>query len=84
MAGDTGINPKFSNDEGVEKIRIGVREFECMGAKPPFDHPHIFLDMGSENTIICPYCSTVYEYDPSLKADESVPAAAYRHEETAA
>ena len=83
MAGDTGTNPKFSNDDGVDKIRIGVSEFECMGAKPPYDHPHIFLDMGHDDEIICPYCSTVYVKDASLKANEAVPAAAYRHEENA-
>ena len=34
--------------------------------QPPFDHPHVFLDMGDDNEIICPYCSTLYRYDPSL------------------
>src|SRR3546814_6796771 len=38
--------PKFSNDEGAAEIRIGVKEFECIGATAPHDHPHIFLDMG--------------------------------------
>jgi hypothetical protein len=37
-----------------------------MGALPPFDHPHIFIDMGSDNDAICPYCSTHYVYDPAL------------------
>ena len=40
----------------------------CVGAKPPFDHPHVFLDMGGDNEIICPYCSTLYRHDPSLDA----------------
>ena len=44
-----------------------------MGARPPFDHPHIFLDMGSDHQVICPYCSTLYVYDPRLKPDESDP-----------
>ncbi|HMM14276.1 MAG TPA: zinc-finger domain-containing protein [Parvibaculum sp.] len=66
--------PKFSNDAGVSEIRIGVREFECMGALPPNDHPHVFLDMGRDTEILCPYCSTLYKFDASLKANESVPA----------
>ncbi|MGB5949838.1 MAG: zinc-finger domain-containing protein [Parvibaculum sp.] len=66
--------PKFSNDAGVSEIRIGVREFECMGALPPNDHPHVFLDMGRDTEILCPYCSTLYKFDASLKADQSVPA----------
>ncbi|MGC6472558.1 MAG: zinc-finger domain-containing protein [Parvibaculales bacterium] len=66
--------PKFSNDQGVQTIRIGVKQFECIGASKPYDHPHIFLDMGRDSNIICPYCSTVYEYDASLQTEETIPA----------
>ena len=65
--------PKFKNDKGVKEITIGVREFECIGASAPLDHPHIFLDMGQDTNIICPYCSTVYKYDPSFTATQTVP-----------
>ncbi len=67
------LTPKFKNDKGVKEITIGVREFECIGASAPYDHPHIFLDMGQDSNIICPYCSTVYKYNPSLKATQTVP-----------
>lgn len=67
------IVPHFANDKGVEKIFIGVREFNCMGARAPFDHPHIFLDMGAEHQAVCPYCSTLYVHDPRLRPDESDP-----------
>jgi hypothetical protein len=26
---------KFRNDRGVSEIRIGVREFKCIGESPP-------------------------------------------------
>jgi uncharacterized Zn-finger protein len=67
--------PHFVNDVGVDRIRIGVKEFQCMGATPPHDHPHVYLDMGNDPEIVCPYCSTLYEYDDALKATESEPAA---------
>ena len=67
------VVPHFVNDVGSENIRIGVTRFMCMGAKPPFDHPHVFLDMTSSKQIICPYCSTLYIYDARLKADQSDP-----------
>jgi len=66
--------PHFANDAGVETIRIGVKEFQCMGARAPFDHPHVFLDMGADTQIICPYCSTLYVYDPALPAEGCEPA----------
>jgi uncharacterized Zn-finger protein len=68
------IVPHFHNDPGVQVIEIGAKEFMCVGAKPPFDHPHIFLDMGDENEIICSYCSTLFRYDPALAPHASRPA----------
>lgn len=68
-----GLVPHIANDRGVEKIFIGVKEFQCMGARAPFDHPHVFLDMGTDTQALCPYCSTLYLYDPRLKADETDP-----------
>src|SRR6266850_1207325 len=57
---------KFRNDRGVPEICIGVREFECIGVSPPQDHPHIYIDMGEADTILCPYCGTRFRFDPRL------------------
>ena len=65
--------PHYVNDIGVDRIKIGVKEFQCMGAAPPQDHPHVYLDMGDDQQIICPYCSTLYEFDDGLKATETEP-----------
>ncbi len=65
--------PYFKNDSGVPSIRIGAHKFMCVGASPPFDHPHIFLDMGSDSEVVCPYCSTLFKLDTSLH-DGAVPA----------
>ncbi len=66
--------PHFANDQGVEKIHIGVREFQCMGARPPHDHPHVYLDMGSDDRILCPYCSTLYVFADRLEPGQTDPA----------
>jgi uncharacterized Zn-finger protein len=65
--------PHLANDQGSEKIFIGVKEFQCMGARPPFDHPHVFLDMGRDEQVLCPYCSTLYIHDARLSAAETSP-----------
>lgn len=65
--------PHFSNDSGEEQIEIGVKEFMCVGAKPPFDHPHVYIDMGAEDAKVCPYCSTLYKYNKQLKTYETRP-----------
>ena len=68
------IVPHFHNTDGVAAIVIGAREFMCIGALPPFDHPHIFIDMGDDDEAICPYCSTVYRFDRGARPEGFRPA----------
>lgn len=72
---DKGV-PHFHNAMGVSRIEIGAKEFMCIGALPPFDHPHVFLDMGDDDEIVCPYCSTHYVFNSKLDASTADPAAA--------
>jgi uncharacterized Zn-finger protein len=67
------VVPYLANDQGVEKIFTGAKELNCMGARPPHDHPHVYLDMGTDSQILCPYCSTLYVHDSRLKAEDSEP-----------
>jgi uncharacterized Zn-finger protein len=78
------IVPHFHNTPGVSVIEIGAKEFMCVGEKPPFDHPHVFLDMGDAIEIICPYCSTLFRYDPSLDPHAARPAECALTEQAAA
>ena len=81
MAGHT--IPHFQNDAGHPTIRIGVKEFKCIGALPPQDHPHIYLDMGKDTEIVCSYCSTLYVFNGELLAGISEPLSAIYHSEVA-
>ncbi len=65
---DTNRVPRFHNEPGVARIRVGVKKFMCIGALPPFDHPHIFIDIGESNEAICPYCATVFVHEGRLGA----------------
>jgi uncharacterized Zn-finger protein len=75
--------PHFQNDYGHRAIAIGVKEFMCVGASPPYDHPHVNLDMGADAEKICPYCSTLYRFNAKLGAQHSEPAGALFHNEAA-
>jgi uncharacterized Zn-finger protein len=74
------IVPHFHNDVGVAMIDIGAKEFMCVGAMPPFDHPHVYCDMGDEIEYVCPYCSTLYRYDPTLAPGAARPAECALHD----
>jgi uncharacterized Zn-finger protein len=65
--------PQFRNDLGVKEIRIGVKAFECIGETPPQDHPHVYLELGSLGQILCPYCGTLFCFDPALGKSEAIP-----------
>jgi uncharacterized Zn-finger protein len=65
MAANTIL--RLHNQPGVPQMRVGTNKFMCMGALPPFDHPHIFIDMGDDIQVVCPYCSTLFNYDPQLE-----------------
>ena len=65
MASDHAT-PHFHNQPGVRSVRVGAKEFMCIGALPPFDHPHIIIDMGDADEAVCPYCSTLYVHDAAL------------------
>lgn len=66
----------FHNSDGASQIEIGVKEFMCIGALPPFDHPHVYLDMGADNEIVCPYCSTHFVHTSRLQAEAAEPISA--------
>ena len=69
--------PKFKNDLGLKEIGIGVKEFKCIGASPPDDHPHIYLNMRGADFFHCLYCNTKYIYRPYLGRFETEPPGSF-------
>ncbi|MCR6673641.1 zinc-finger domain-containing protein [Devosia ginsengisoli] len=79
-----GTTPHFHNTEGLRQIEVGSKEFQCVGALPPFDHPHIYIDMGKDNEAVCSYCSTHYVYNSRLAPGMSnPPSAVFRADDAA-
>jgi uncharacterized Zn-finger protein len=68
------------NQPGVASVRIGVKEFMCIGALPPFDHPHVYIEMGENDEAHCPYCATLFVFDARLGRNCDPPACAYTAE----
>ena len=68
------VVPHFHNQPGARVVEVGAHEFMCIGALPPNDHPHIYLDLGGDSEIVCSYCSTLYRLNPKLSARQAEPA----------
>ena len=73
LRSQSGQLPEFRNDRAAAEVWIGVKEFNCIGVSPPHDHPHVYLTMGNDDTILCPYCSTAYRYDHRVGPFEAEP-----------
>ena len=52
--------PKISNNDGAQVVFVAVKEFECFGAEPPYDHPHIYLDMVAKMKSFAPIARPVF------------------------
>ena len=65
---------KLRNDDGLAEILLGMKEFECIGVSPPHDHPHVYLNMGLADSMLCPYCATAFHFAPALSPDGVSPA----------
>ena len=79
----SGATPHFHNTMGKTAIDVGAKEFMCIGAKPPFDHPHVFLDMGTASEISAPIARRSTSTTPSWRPTNRFPPQAAWHEEAA-
>ncbi len=43
--------------EPIEVIRVQGERAACDGGGGALGHPRIFLNMGAEGEVVCPYCS---------------------------
>jgi uncharacterized Zn-finger protein len=60
------------NDAGVAETWIGARVFCCTGEMEPQDHPCVYLNMGEQSDIQCPYCATLYRFADQLHSSASI------------
>jgi uncharacterized Zn-finger protein len=53
----------------VEILETGSKTVVCDGGGGPLGHPRIFLQIGNDNRIECPYCGRVYKYRNKVLLD---------------
>ncbi len=46
----------------TEIIQTNKHRVACDGGNGPLGHPRVFLTIGAENEVMCPYCSRLYQY----------------------
>ena len=56
------MNPPDIKDNTKSNIEIvSSKKVSCDGGGGELGHPKVYLEMGDENEIICPYCSKLFK-----------------------
>ena len=50
-----------------ESIYTNKKQVSCKGKEVPYDHPNVYLGIGDDNKIICPYCSKIFVYNADVE-----------------
>ena len=48
---------QLSNLKHGGNVYVNAKKLSCAGVEGPLGHPKVYLDMGDDNQIVCPYCS---------------------------
>ncbi len=56
------MNPPDIKEGSKSNIEIvSSKKVSCDGGGGALGHPKVYLEMGDENEIICPYCSKLFK-----------------------
>ena len=50
---------KKNQDENIELV--SSKKVRCSGPGGPLGHPKVYLDMGDNESVVCPYCSKTFK-----------------------
>jgi len=62
----------MDNGKKDEIIFVASEQVFCDGGRGPLGHPGVYLNIGHEHQIICPYCSQKFAINPSLHESDVV------------
>jgi uncharacterized Zn-finger protein len=52
-------------EDSVKKQYVTDKKISCQGEGEKIGHPLIFLNMGSDNHVDCPYCGIQFHLKPT-------------------
>ena len=56
------MDEKILENKNQEFELVSEKKVSCDGGGGALGHPKVFLDMGKNNKIICPYCSKLFSF----------------------
>ncbi len=59
----------MDDNDQEDIIVVEARRVFCDGGSVALGHPGVYLNIGDEGDIACPYCSRVFALDPDAPAE---------------
>ena len=53
-------SPEIKSEQNKDVEYVDSKKLSCAGVEGPLGHPKVYLDMGDDNQIVCPYCSKLF------------------------
>ena len=53
-------SPEIKSEEIKDIEYVNSKKLICSGVEGPLGHTKVYLDMGDNNQIVCPYCSKLF------------------------
>ena len=53
-------SPEIKNEQSRDVIYVTSKKLSCKGVDGPLGQPKIYVDMGDDKKILCPYCSKLF------------------------
>ena len=53
-------SPEIKSAQNKDIEYVNTKKLSCAGVEGPLGHPKVYLDMGDNNQIVCPYCSKLF------------------------
>ena len=61
---DDAVAKSQAVTEPPEIIYVAGKRIACDGGEGALGHPRVYLEMGEEDRVECPYCDRLYIYRP--------------------
>ena len=54
-------SPEIVKNQDKNTELVSSKKVSCSGPDGPLGHPKVYLEMGDNESVICPYCSKIFK-----------------------
>ena len=54
-------SPEIVKNQDKNTELVSSKKVSCSGHNGPLGHPKVYLEMGDNESVVCPYCSKIFK-----------------------